>query len=211
MLGADENGTVVLDKTPFYALSGGQVGDSGVIKSGDNAFIVADTTKNAEGIFLHSGNVARGIISVGDSVNASINAERRKSIMRNHTAAHLLQAALREVLGTHVEQAGQLVNEVEVRFDFTHFNPLSTEEIKKVEFLVNNFILNAVPVTMTEMPIEEAKKLGAMMLFGENTAISFALFAQAISQPSSAAAPMFQTAVKSGFSKLFPNPRLLPA
>lgn len=167
MLGADENGTVVLDKTPFYALSGGQVGDSGVIKSGDNAFIVADTTKNSEGIFLHSGNVARGIISVGDSVNASINAERRKSIMRNHTAAHLLQAALREVLGTHVEQAGQLVNEAEVRFDFTHFNPLSTEEIKKVEFLVNNFILNAVPVTMTEMPIEEAKKLGAMMLFGE--------------------------------------------
>ena len=87
--------------------------------------------------------------------------------MRNHTAAHLLQAALRRVLGTHVEQAGQLVNAAEVRFDFTHFNPLTTEEIKMVELLVNDFILKSVPVTMTEMPIEEAKKLGAMMLFGE--------------------------------------------
>ena len=167
MLGADENGTVVLDKTPFYALSGGQVGDSGVIKFGDNVFIVADTTKNSDGIFLHSGSVSRGIISVGDSVNASINEERRKAVMRNHTAAHLLQAALRRVLGTHVEQAGQLVNAAEVRFDFTHFNPLTTEEIKMVELLVNDFILKSVPVTMTEMPIEEAKKLGAMMLFGE--------------------------------------------
>ena len=91
--------------------------------------------------------------------------------MRNHTAAHLLQAALRQVLGTHVEQAGQLVNETEVRFDFTHFNPMTTQEIAKVEMLVNKFILSASSVTMQEMPIEEAKKMGAMMLFGENTAI----------------------------------------
>ena len=168
MLGAGESGTVVLDKTPFYAQSGGQVGDSGVIKNGeDNAFIVADTAKNADSVYLHKGEVSRGIISVCDSVFASINAARRKSIMRNHTAAHLLQAALRQVLGTHVEQAGQLVNETEVRFDFTHFNPMTTQEIAKVEMLVNKFILSASSVTMQEMPIEEAKKMGAMMLFGE--------------------------------------------
>ena len=168
MLGAGESGTVVLDKTPFYAQSGGQVGDSGVIKNGeDNAFIVADTAKNADSVYLHKGEVSRGIISVGDTVFASINATRRKSIMRNHTAAHLLQAALRQVLGTHVEQAGQLVNETEVRFDFTHFNPMTTQEIAKVEMLVNKFILSASSVTMQEMPIEEAKKMGAMMLFGE--------------------------------------------
>lgn len=168
MLGAGESGTVVLDKTPFYAQSGGQVGDSGVVKNGeDNAFIVADTAKNADSVYLHKGEVSRGIISVGDSVFASINATRRKSIMRNHTAAHLLQAALRQVLGTHVEQAGQLVNETEVRFDFTHFNPMTTQEIAKVEMLVNKFILSASSVTMQEMPIEEAKKMGAMMLFGE--------------------------------------------
>ena len=155
MLGAGESGTVVLDKTPFYAQSGGQVGDSGVIKNGeDNAFIVADTAKNADSVYLHKGEVSRGIISVGDSVFASINAARRKSIMRNHTAAHLLQAALRQVLGTHVEQAGQLVNETEVRFDFTHFNPMTTQEIAKVEMLVNKFILSASSVTMQEMPIE---------------------------------------------------------
>ncbi len=167
MLGAGDEGTVVLDKTPFYAVSGGQVGDSGVISCGDNVFIVADTSKNADGIYLHAGCVSKGIISVGDKVNASLNEKRREAIMKNHTAAHLLQAALRQVLGNHVEQAGQLVNEHEVRFDFTHFNPMTSDEIKQVEFLVNDFIMKAVPVEMKEMPIEEAKKLGAMMLFGE--------------------------------------------
>ena len=167
MLGAGDEGTVVLDKTPFYAVSGGQVGDSGVISCGDNVFIVADTSKNADGIYLHAGSVSKGIISVGDKVNASLNEKRREAIMKNHTAAHLLQAALRQVLGNHVEQAGQLVNEHEVRFDFTHFNPMTSDEIKQVEFLVNDFIMKAVPVEMKEMPIEEAKKLGTMMLFGE--------------------------------------------
>ena len=168
MLGAGDSGTLVLDKTPFYAQSGGQVGDSGVIKNGaDNAFIVADTAKNADKIFLHRGEVTRGIVSVGDTVQAEINAERRRSIMRNHTAAHLLQAALRQVLGTHVEQAGQLVDEREVRFDFTHFNAMTREELLKVEHLVNAFIMGAHPVESMEMPIDEAKKLGAMMLFGE--------------------------------------------
>jgi len=168
MLGAGEQGTVVLDKTPFYAQSGGQVGDSGVIKSSDsNVFLVADTAKNDDGIYLHTGEVSRGVISVGDTVEASLNQKRRESIMKNHTAAHLLQAALRQVLGTHVEQAGQLVNAREVRFDFTHFNPLSDDEIAQVEHLVNDFIMSSQPVTMQEMPIEEAKKMGAMMLFGE--------------------------------------------
>ncbi len=168
MLGAGEQGVIVLDKTPFYAESGGQIGDSGVVKNGDgNVFLVADTSKNADGIYLHSGTVSKGVISVGDSVNASLNAFRRASIMKNHTAAHLLQAALRQVLGTHVEQAGQLVNEKEVRFDFTHFNPMTADELVKVEMLVNQFIMQAQPVVMQEMPIEEAKKMGAMMLFGE--------------------------------------------
>lgn len=167
MLGAGEEGIIVLDKTSFYAESGGQVGDSGVISSDNGVFIVADTAKNADKIYLHSGKVDRGVICVGDTVKASINAERRNMIKRNHTAAHLLQAALRQVLGNHVEQAGQLVNEKEVRFDFTHFNALSDDEIIKVECLVNDFILKAETVESLEMPIEEAKKMGAMMLFGE--------------------------------------------
>ncbi|WP_454969519.1 alanine--tRNA ligase [Eubacterium sp.] len=167
MLGAGEKGSVVLDKTPFYATSGGQVADTGVITADGVEFDVEDTSKNADGIYIHSGTVKEGVVSVGNTVNAQIDADRRKSVMRNHTAAHLLQAALREVLGTHVEQAGQLVNDKEVRFDFTHFNPLTTEELNKVEAIVNKEILACAPVSMQEMPIEEAKKMGAMMLFGE--------------------------------------------
>ena len=167
MLGAGEKGSVVLDKTPFYATSGGQVADTGVITAEGVEFDVEDTSKNADGIYIHSGTVKEGVVSVGNTVNAQIDADRRKSVMRNHTAAHLLQAALREVLGTHVEQAGQLVNDKEVRFDFTHFNPLTTEELSRVESIVNKEILACAPVSMQEMPIEEAKKMGAMMLFGE--------------------------------------------
>ena len=167
MLGAGEEGVVVLDKTAFYAESGGQVGDTGVISSENTTFTVSDTVKNAEKVFLHSGKVENGVISVGDTVSANIDIDRRKAIKRNHTAAHLLQAALRKVLGNHVEQAGQLVNESEVRFDFTHFNALSADEIQQVENLVNEFILDANAVESMEMPIEEAKKMGAMMLFGE--------------------------------------------
>lgn len=167
MLGVGEKGSVVLDKTPFYATSGGQVADTGVITADGVEFDVEDTSKNADGIYIHSGMVKEGVVSVGNTVNAQIDADRRKSVMRNHTAAHLLQAALREVLGTHVEQAGQLVNDKEVRFDFTHFNPLTTEELSRVEAIVNKEILACAPVSMQEMPIEEAKKMGAMMLFGE--------------------------------------------
>ena len=167
MLGTGEKGSVILDKTPFYATSGGQVADTGVIKLDGAEFIVEDTAKNADGVYIHSGVVASGVLSPGNKVNAEIDKNRRLAIMRNHTAAHLLQAALRETLGTHVEQAGQLVNENEVRFDFTHFNAMTDEEIAIVENRVNEFILSAQKVEMMEMPIEEAKKMGAMMLFGE--------------------------------------------
>ncbi len=157
----------VLDKTPFYAESGGQIGDKGVITASGCSFTVTDTQKTAEGVYIHIGEVTEGYFSVGDGVTALVDADNRRSIMRNHTAAHLLQAALRKVLGTHVEQAGQLVTADSVRFDFTHFSALTEDEISAVENEVNTSILDAVNVSMTEMPIEEAKKLGAMALFGE--------------------------------------------
>lgn len=158
---------LVLDKTPFYAESGGQVGDTGIIRKGNTEIIVTNTTKTAGGIVTHLCDISSGSISLGDNVTAQIDITRRNAIRRNHTAAHLLQAALRKVLGTHVEQAGQLVNENEVRFDFTHFSALTDEEIKKVELLVNDAILGSIVVKNEEMPINEAKKLGAMALFGE--------------------------------------------
>ena len=162
-----EHGVIVLDKTPFYAESGGQVGDVGTVSTDSNKFDVTDTTKSPEGIFMHHGQLTSGNIAVGDRVTAEVNAEVRGATMRNHTAAHLLQAALRKVLGTHVEQAGQLVNSRNVRFDFTHFSAMTKEEIEQVENDVNREILKSELVTCTEMPIEEAKKLGAMALFGE--------------------------------------------
>ncbi len=164
---AGDEVVLVLDRTTFYAESGGQVGDVGVIGSADTAVDVLNTTKNHNGIFLHQAKVKAGMISCGEHVSIQVDSVRRRSIMRNHTAAHLLQAALRSVLGTHVEQAGQLVNGAHVRFDFTHFSALTPEEITKVENLVNQKILFSIPVVTREMPIEEAKKLGAMALFGE--------------------------------------------
>ncbi len=158
---------IVLDKTAFYAESGGQVGDTGVIYTDNAVFRVTDTKKTAGGVFTHFGTVEKGALSVDDTVTAEIDAERRSAIRRNHTAAHLLQAGLRTVLGTHVEQAGQLVNENAVRFDFTHFSALTTEETEKVESFVNTAILEGIAVENTEMPIAEARKLGAMALFGE--------------------------------------------
>ncbi len=153
---------VVLDKTVLYAESGGQVGDMGVIGSS----VVEDVKKNASGIFMHYVDVGDAI-SVGDKVNVTVDVQRRTAIRRNHTAAHLLQAALRKVLGTHVEQAGQLVNDTAVRFDFTHFSALTSDELRTVEALVNEAIFDAIDVENKEMPIDEAKALGAMALFGE--------------------------------------------
>lgn len=159
--------TLVLSQSPFYAESGGQVGDTGVITAEDTEFAVTNTTKNHSGIFLHRGKITAGRISEGDTVTAKVDGERRAAIMRNHTAAHLLQAALRRVLGAHVEQAGQLVNDEHVRFDFTHFSAMTPEELQQTEALVNQAILEGISVECREMPIEEAKKLGAMALFGE--------------------------------------------
>ena len=162
-----DDAVIVLDKTSFYAEIGGQVGDTGVITIGDSTFEVTNTTKDPDGIWLHHGTLSGDSVKVGDKAVTVYNEEARKAIMRNHTAAHLLQAALREVLGTHVEQAGQLVDANEVRFDFTHFTGMTSEELKKVEDLVNNVILEANEVMNREMPIDEAKAMGAMALFGE--------------------------------------------
>ena len=166
-VGEGANAVIVLDKTVFYAESGGQVGDTGLIENGENTVSIVDTKKTVDGIFTHSGKVTKGALSVGDTVTVAIDTVRRAAIRRNHTAAHLLQAALRSVLGTHVEQAGQLVNEKAVRFDFTHFSGLTADELAKVEAFVNNAILSGIVVKNEEMPINEAKKLGAMALFGE--------------------------------------------
>ncbi len=164
---AGDEVAVVLDRTVFYAQSGGQVGDTGTLESDDAVLTVSDTTKNQAKNFLHHARVTAGGIRVGESVRALVDTQRRLAIMRNHTSAHLLQAALRQVLGTHVEQAGQLVDEKRVRFDFTHFAALTKEELKKVERTVNGVVLKGLPVEYREMPIDEAKKLGAMALFGE--------------------------------------------
>ncbi len=166
-LGAGEKGALILDCTTFYAESGGQIADTGVIICGDAVFTVTNVTKNPSGVFIHSGVLENGSVSVGDSVCTAIDAERRMDIRRNHTAAHLLQAALRSVLGNHVEQAGQLVDEKGLRFDFTHFSALSSDELAEVEAIINEQILAGTNVDSREMPIEEAKKLGAMALFGE--------------------------------------------
>ena len=161
------NAVIVLDKTVFYAESGGQVGDTGLIVTDKFTFAVSDTKKTVDGIYTHFGKAIKGTVSVGDKVQASFDIQRRNAIRRNHTAAHLLQAGLRAVLGTHVEQAGQLVNEKAVRFDFTHFSGLTPEEISKVEAFVNDSVLTGIAVDNREMPIDEAKKMGAMALFGE--------------------------------------------
>ena len=162
-----EEAALILDKTTFYAESGGQVGDIGVITSEGFTFEVTDTVKTASGVYLHVGQVTDGLAKVGTDVKVLVDEDTRWATMRNHSAAHLLQAALRDVLGTHVEQAGSFVSPTVSRFDFSHFSAMTPDEIKAVEQKVNAKILENLPVTMTEMPIEEAKKLGAMALFGE--------------------------------------------
>lgn len=165
---ADSEVVVVLDKTPFYGESGGQAGDTGVIKTDNATLEVTATGKTPDGVVLHIARFISGdSIALGDKVHAQIDVEKREATRRNHTAAHLLQAALRKHLGGHVEQAGQLVNSEEMRFDFTHFSALSGDELKAIEREVNEVILKGIPVETREMPIEEAKKLGAMALFGE--------------------------------------------
>ena len=157
---------VVLKETPFYSESGGQVSDIGKIVT-DNAVFTVTGVRKIDGRIAHEGVIDSGVIEVGDKAEASLDAERRNAIRRNHTAVHLLQAALREVLGDHVHQAGSLVDDTKLRFDFTHFAAVTAEELEKVEKIVNAKILEGIEVVTTETDIETAKKNGAMALFGE--------------------------------------------
>lgn len=159
--------SVILDRTPFYAESGGQAGDGGVLASDTAVVRVSVCKKSPSGRYVHVGEVISGTLSEGDRLTARVDVAARAATMRNHSAAHLLQASLRRVLGAHVEQAGQLVDSRRVRFDFTHFTALTPEELRLVEQGVNESILAALPVETRVMPIEEARKTGAMALFGE--------------------------------------------
>ena len=159
--------TVVLDHTPFYAEMGGQIGDHGVLAGKNGVVMVSDVQKTKDGKYMHIGVVTEGEISVEDEVEAKVDAEYRQAICRAHTSTHLLQKALRKVLGDHVEQAGSYTANDHIRFDFTHFAALTPEELEQVENLVNEAILAGSPVITEEMSIDEAKKKGAMALFGE--------------------------------------------
>ena len=158
--------SVVLDTTSFYGEGGGQVGDTGIL-SGDKCEIEVVDTKKADGVYIHMCKLVSGTATVGDTLKCGVDKARREAIKRNHSAVHMLQAALREVLGTHVEQAGSYVDEKIGRFDFTHFQALSKDEIKRVEALVNEAILSGIQVDTIETDIETARKNGAMALFGE--------------------------------------------
>ena len=158
---------VVLDKTPFYAEMGGQAADHGMLNSADCSLRVLDVKKTPKGYYVHTCVLESGIVKMGDHLNAQVDKEYRMAIARNHTATHLLQAALREVLGDHVHQAGSYQDAEITHFDFTHFSAVTPEELARVQKIVNDKIYESMNVTVREMPIEEAKKLGAMALFGE--------------------------------------------
>ena len=158
---------VVLDKTPFYAEMGGQAADHGVLNGAECSLRVLDVKKTPKGYYVHTCVLESGIVKVGDVLTAQVDKGYRMAIARNHTATHLLQAALREVLGDHVHQAGSLVEPDRLRFDFTHFSAVTPEELARVQKIVNDKIFDSMNVTVQEMPVEEAKKLGAMALFGE--------------------------------------------
>ncbi len=162
-----ESGIIVLDKTPFYAEMGGQCADHGVILLGDSRFEVTNVQKDKGGKYLHSGKMIRGTIKTDDVVCASIDVERRKAIMRAHSATHLLQKALKSVLGDHVHQAGSLVEPDRLRFDFSHYSAVTAEEMAKIDTIVQSAVLEGYPIDVREMPIDEAKAMGAMALFSE--------------------------------------------
>ena len=162
-----QRGTVFAEETPFYATSGGQEADTGIIRTAEGEFKVEDTVKLLGGKIGHVGVVIKGMIKTGDQAELCVDAEKRALSARNHSATHLLQKALRTVLGTHVEQAGSSVNEDRLRFDFSHFSAMTAEELQKVEEIVNEQIVAGLPVKVENMPIEEARKTGAQALFGE--------------------------------------------
>ena len=165
-----QKGTVFVEQTPFYATMGGQVGDTGVIQTANGRFVVEDTIKLRGGKFGHVGYMESGMISEGETVSLIVDSQARKDTEKNHSATHLLQKALKAVLGAHVEQKGSLVTPDRLRFDFAHFQAMTSEELSKVEDLVNEKIQASLPVTTNVMDIEEAKKSGAMALFGEKYA-----------------------------------------
>ena len=162
-----EIGTIFVDETPFYATMGGQAGDIGMIRSADGAFKVEDTVKMLGGKVGHIGRMVSGMFKTGDTVTLEVDAERRNATCKNHSATHLLQKALRMVLGTHVEQAGSYNDDERLRFDFSHFSAMTAEELAKVEQIVNEKIAENIPVVTEVLTVEEAKKTGAMALFGE--------------------------------------------
>ena len=162
-----EDGEAVLNRTPFYAESGGQVGDTGIFVNSNSHVTVNDTVSPVSGLVIHRVTVERGALRVGDELTAQVDVEKRDATRRNHTATHLMHAALREVLGTHVKQAGSVVAPNYLRFDFTHYQPLTRTEIAEIERLVNYHILRNEPVQTDVMAIEEAMRSGAMALFGE--------------------------------------------
>ena len=166
-LSEGQRGTIFVQETPFYATSGGQEADTGYIRTAEGEFRVEDTVKLLGGKIGHIGVMTKGMIKNGDKVTLEVDAKKRALSARNHSATHLLQKALRTVLGTHVEQAGSSVNEDRLRFDFTHFSAMTAEELKKVEDIVNEQISKGLDVIVKNMPIEEAKKTGAQALFGE--------------------------------------------
>ncbi len=162
-----QRGTILVEETPFYGTMGGQTGDTGVMESGNGSFVVEDTIHLLGGKIGHVGRMASGMFTVGETVELKVGAQARRSTEKNHSATHLLQKALRMVLGEHVEQAGSLVTPDRLRFDFTHFSAMTRDEIRKVEDLVNKEIQESLDVTTQEMSLDEAKKTGAMALFGE--------------------------------------------
>ena len=166
-LAEGDKGSIIVAKTPFYATMGGQQGDKGIITTAEGTFVVEDTVKVVGNRYAHVGYVAEGMIRVGAEATLSVDDQLRKMTCRNHSATHLLQKALREVLGTHVEQAGSFQDSERTRFDFSHFSAMTPEELKKVEDMVNAKIAEAIPVVTEVMTVDEAKKTGAMALFGE--------------------------------------------
>ena len=166
-IAAGTEGILVLDETPFYAEMGGQVADHGVISCGEARFQVTDVQKNKGGKFMHYGKLLSGSLTVGDTVLAAVDGKRRKAVMRAHSATHLLDYALRAVLGDHAHQAGSLVEPDRLRYDFTHFSAVTPEELNQISRLVSEMILDGLDVDIREMPIDQARELGAIALFGE--------------------------------------------
>ena len=209
---AKEGVLVVLDKTPFYAEMGGQAADHGVITGAECVLRVQDVKKTPKGYYVHTCTLESGIIHVGDHLTARVDKEYRMAIARNHTATHLLQAALREVLGDHVHQAGSYQDASITHFDFTHFSAVTPEELVRVQKIVNDKIFESMNVTVKEMPVEEAKKSWALWLCSaRSTARSSVLLILRAGPPSSAAAPTSRTPLRSAASRSSASPLLLPA